>query len=280
MNRLKSIFITAYISFLFIGLIYNGIQFFSERSEVKYLAGALVNLLPIVFFAYLFLKKPSNVKGGTLIVTALIGTTFLITTGRTLFEIHGLDLVFALSITSIVGWALYLMWYSKFNNRDRQELLGSTLTELKFKDAQNNSITLAPDDNNFHILLFHRGNWCPLCVAQIRDITKQYQDMAERKVAVHIISPVNSEWTNKLSAKFDVKFNFLIDDNLQVAKDLGIFHANGLPFGFQVLGFDTDTILPTVFLLDKKLKVLRIHETDDYKQRPEPDFFLRLIDSY
>lgn len=280
MNKLKSVFITLYIVSLFVGTAIGLFHFVGNVSEVKYLAGLLINILPLLFFVILYIKKPSNIGGLITVITALIGTVFLIALGRTLFETQGIDLVFVFSFVSLLGWILYLMWYSKFNHRNIQSLVGSTIDDLIFFNAQGKTIRLTPDDHLYHILLFHRGNWCPFCMAQVRDIAHKYHELTSRKVKVHIVSPVNEIWTSKMAKKFDVDFDFLMDKDLAVSTQLGIVHSNGLPLGFQLLGFDSDTILPTVILLDHDLKVLRIHETDDYKKRPEPDFFLRLIDSY
>jgi len=255
-------------------------QFLVEPSEVKFLAGLLVNLLPLIYFAILYLKKPSKVGGLITIITALVSTTFLIGLGRTLFETQGISVIFVLSSLSIVGWILYLLWYSKFGNRALQELVGKNLTDLTFYNEKSEKVAIVSDQYDFHILLFHRGNWCPFCMAQVRDIANHYKKLSSRNVKVHIISPVNESWNLKLANKYDIDFDFLRDKNLSISKRLGIVDYNGIPFGFKVLGFESDTILPTVMLLGKDMKVLRVHETDDYKKRPEPEFFIRLIDSY
>lgn len=280
MNKLKSIFISFFIFSLLLGIVTGLFQFISNPSEIQYLAGFLVNLLPLIYFGILYIKKPSKVGGLITIITALVGTTFLISLGRTLFEIQGISLIFVLSLIAFLGWILYILWYSKFKNRQSNIALGSVLTELIFTNTEGQEMTIVPDQHEYHLLLFHRGNWCPLCMAQVRDIAEQYKELNSRKVKVHIISPVNEQWSTKLAAKHQVPFDFLIDNHLRVSKELGIAHLDGLPFGFQVLGFKSDTVLPTVILVDKEMKVLRIHETDDYTKRPEPEFFLRLIDSY
>ncbi len=280
MNRLKSLFITLYITSLFVGFIWSLEKLVVHPSEVRNLAGALICLLPILYFGYLYWFKPSKVGGLTTVITSLVGTTFLIVLGRTIFLTNAVNAVFVFSLVSLVGWGLYLLWYSKFSSRGGKILEGKTLTGLTFANVEGEKFQLVPDQHTYHILLFHRGNWCPLCMAQVNAIADQYKAMMRRNVQVHIISPVNEKWSKKLADKHDVPYNFLIDKNLTVSKQLGIMQSHGIPFGFQLLGFDSETILPTVILLDKNLKVLRIHETDDYKKRPDPDFFLRLIDSY
>jgi len=53
---------------------------------------------------------------------------------------------------------------------------------------------------------------------------------------------------------------------------------NGLPFGFQVLGYDSDTVMPTIIITDKNGKILFADLTDNYRVRPEPSTFLKVLD--
>lgn len=280
MNRLKSIFITLFITLLIVGFVYNLYQFFNNNSDVRLLGATLVCLIPLGYFIFLYLKKPSKVGHITMVVTAASGSAFLITLGKTLFNGVSFDLVLGFSLTALVGWLLYLSWYSKFNNRNIQRVVGTKFEGSHLCDSNGKKIELSINSNDFHIFLFHRGNWCPLCMAQVRDIANEYKLIDEMNVGVHIISPANENWTTKLVNKYKVSFDFLIDKDLKTAKRLGIYQEHGIPFGFQVLGFSTDTVLPTVVLTDKNYTILYIHETDDYKNRPEPAFFIRLIESF
>ena len=47
--------------------------------------------------------------------------------------------------------------------------------------------------------------------------------------------------------------------------------------GLQMLGYDSDTVLPTVIITDTGGRVLWTHETDNYRIRPEPDVYLAIL---
>ena len=64
----------------------------------------------------------------------------------------------------------------------------------------------------------------------------------------------------------------------KVAKQLDIFTKTGIPAGFQVLGYDSDTVLPTVVITDNTNKIIFADLTDNYRVRPEPETFLKVID--
>jgi hypothetical protein len=58
---------------------------------------------------------------------------------------------------------------------------------------------------------------------------------------------------------------------------LGIDSRDGLPMGMQMMGYDSETVLPTVIITDRDGRVVWVHETDNYRVRPEPDLFLQVL---
>ena len=86
------------------------------------------------------------------------------------------------------------------------------------------------------------------------------------------------KYTATLAEKFQVGFHFLVDKGNQVAKKLNILSENGLPFGFQILGYDSNTVMPTIVITDKNGKILFADLTDNYRVRPEPSTFLAILD--
>lgn len=63
-------------------------------------------------------------------------------------------------------------------------------------------------------------------------------------------------------------------------RKLGILHENGLPLGFEVLGYEKDTVLPTLLITDAKGKIIYSDQTDNYRVRLEPDTFLSAVEQY
>jgi len=46
----------------------------------------------------------------------------------------------------------------------------------------------------------------------------------------------------------------------------------------QALGYDTDTVMPTIVITDKKGTILFADLTDNYRVRPEPETFFKVLD--
>ena len=82
-----------------------------------------------------------------------------------------------------------------------------------------------------------------------------------------------------MAKKHQVPFQFLVEVYNKVAKQLGIFNKNGLPTGFQALGYSSDVVLPTVIITNKNEKIIFTDLTDNYRVRPEPATFLEIIDN-
>jgi hypothetical protein len=45
----------------------------------------------------------------------------------------------------------------------------------------------------------------------------------------------------------------------------------------QMIGYESETVLPTVIITDETGKIIWTHQTDNYRVRPEPDVFLDVL---
>lgn len=171
----------------------------------------------------------------------------------------------------------YVFWYSRFNRIESYQLtVGNKLPQFELKDSTGQSLRTQDLIGSPSVLLFYRGNWCPLCMAQVAEIAERYQDMASLGITVALISPQPQEETEKLAAKFEVPFRFLVDEGNKVAEELGIAVRNGVPLGVPG-DYSPDTVMPTVLVANANGTIIFSDQTDNYRVRPEPDIFLAII---
>ena len=85
--------------------------------------------------------------------------------------------------------------------------------------------------------------------------------------------------TRALAKRFDAPIRFCVDADGQLARRLGIEHVGGLPFLMEPLGYDADSVLPTVLIIDPARRIIFADLTDNYRVRPEPGTFLAAIDA-
>jgi len=182
------------------------------------------------------------------------------------------------SLILLLGWLVYVFWYSRFDTRTHNFEVGSFLPEFELEDTDKRMVSSKSFLSKPSIILFYRGNWCPLCMAQIKEIAAQYKELEKRGIQMIMISPQPHHFSKSLAKKFNVNFQFLVDTDNKVARQLAIFQKNGLPMGMQLLGYKNDTVMPTVIITDATGKIIFADLTDNYRVRPEPETFFKVLD--
>jgi len=186
-----------------------------------------------------------------------------------------LPLVYALLLSA--GHGLYVFWYSRLDREPSPDLQpGALLPDVELQEADGTPISTGSLRGRPAVLLFHRGNWCPLCMAQIRELADRWRELDRRGAQVVLVSPQSHDNTRQLAARFDVPFRFWVDPGCAAARKLGIVHEAGVPLGMP--GYDPDTIFPTAVVVDAEGRIVLADQTDNYRVRPEPDSFLRALD--
>lgn len=275
MAGFKRIFISAYLTILLVGIVYSIIQI-SDGQDFTSWSGLFVACFgQLSFFGLLFMgglnlsKKYPHFP----IVFSLVGLvmTFL-----------GQDpSASGFVISSLFGWVAYNWWYSKFDLENNSKLeIGKMLPEFSLQDLGDKPIKRSSLNGKINIWVFFRGNWCPFCMAQIKDLVKEYQQLEKRNAQVILVSPQSDSQNQKLASKFDVPMLVFSDPKCKVARLLGILHEEGTPLGLEALGYETDTVMPTVIITGLEGEIKWVNRARDYRLRLEPVTYIKVIDSF
>lgn len=272
MNTLKSIFISLLPTYSFGVFIYATILLFTS-GDTSYLWLALSNLIIALLFTLIFLKPKArtspNLNGPTLIILSFSVLAIYLTSVTS---------VIVLATVTTIGWVLYVYWYSRFSGRVNAQLQkGKLLPAFEVLNTDAEKVVVPGNYGKALLILFFRGNWCPLCMAQIKEISRKYKEIADAGTEILLISPQPVGHTKSLAKRFDVPFTFLIDKDNRASKQLGIFHSSGTPFGLEMLGYERDTVMPTVLMTNDRGEIIFADLTDNYRVRPEPDTFLKIL---
>ena len=277
-NLFKSIYISAYVTLLLFVSIHAGMGVW-ESGLMSGWSGVALAIWPMMFFfVRLFLsdvvRTSPNLKGFQVITwLGCAVTLFLGWQGESL----ALQMVYSVGV-GVFGIVFYIYWYSRFQRNEAKFLtVGETLPLFKLEDESGNTVPSDDFIGQPSLLIFYRGNWCPLCMAQIKEVASQYKALADMGATVALISPQPHENTRGLAEKFNVPFKFLVDVDNKAAKILGIDAENGTPKGMEVLGYDSDTVMPTVLITDKDGTIIFADLTDNYRVRPEPETFINVL---
>jgi len=279
MNLLKSIFISNYMMLIMIIAGYTGWMLYQGESQLAW-GGVMLTVAPIllVINVLIIFKSIARTSAHFPILNFLgvIGVALSVWAWQSQ---NTSVLAPALAIISWLGFLLYAYWFSTFGGRDPSMKLieGNKLPHFTVLDANNKTITSAQLTDKPAILIFYRGNWCPLCMAQLKELVARYKEISALGVRVAMIAPQPQSNTVELAKKYDVKFDFLTDEGNAAARTLEIENRNGTPMGMQMFGYDSDTVLPTVIITNRNGKIVWTHETDNYRVRPEPDVYLNVL---
>lgn len=280
-NLTKSLFISLYITLVMVASVHSLVGLWSDGLASGWL-GAAVATWPMAFFFLRLLfadvvRTSANLIGFQVLAWGGIFLTLVL--GRQ-GEFWGLQLLYSAGV-GLLGTILYVYWYSRFQRQEREFLkAGAMLPAFELEDEAGRPVASDSFLGRPTLMIFYRGNWCPLCMAQVREVASQYQELADLGVTVALISPQPHENTRSLAEKFNVPLRFLVDVGNRAAKTLGIDAENGIPKGLEALGYDSDTVMPTVLITDATGKILFADLTDNYRVRPEPASFLELLRSH
>jgi peroxiredoxin len=114
-------------------------------------------------------------------------------------------------------------------------------------------------------------------MAQVRELVAGYRELEKLGVKILIVSPQSTKHNRQLAQRFDAPVDFLTDPGNQAARALGIAASSGVPAGMQLLGYDSETVLPTVIITNADGAIIFTDQTDNYRVRPEPETFLKAL---
>ena len=157
---------------------------------------------------------------------------------------------------------------------------GQALPEFTATDEDGRQVSSLDLRGAPAVILFVRGNWCPFCMAQVREIMERYRELADLGAEIVLVSPQATELTQRVADLFEVPCRFWVDASLEAAGELGIRHGDGVPAGPLAKQYGKDTVYPTVIVTDEDGKILFADQTDNYRVRPEPAVFLRVLQAH
>lgn len=279
MNLLKSIFISSYMMAIMAIAGFASWMLYQGENPMAW-SGVLLTVAPILMvISYVMMLKNVARTSAHFPLINLLGAAGVALAIWVWLQ-QGADLIApVLAVTAWVGFLLYAYWFSTFGDRQpsMKLMVGSKLPHFTVLDAQDKTITSAQLTDKPAILIFYRGNWCPFCSAQLKELIARYKEIDALGVRIAMIAPQPHENTVGISKTYNAKFDFLTDEGNAAARALGIENVNGTPMGMQMFGYDSDTVLPTVIITGRDGKIVWTHETDNYRIRPEPQLFLDVL---
>ena len=244
--------------------------------SLSWLGSWLTSAAGVVYFSGIYtFNKSSNNLG----VTKYYSLFFYIGLIVTLYGLYQNPIViqyFALGSSAllVVMWDKYLNWYSLFPPRKEKIVLNKVMPNGSLFDMEGSSISIKSLNTSPGVWLFYRGNWCPFCVAQIEELSNEYQEIRKLGYELRFVSTQSLSHSKSLASKLNLKEAFFRDDNGKYLDSIGLLDKAGLPVALEVLGYEKPVGYPAIVISNPKGKVSFIDITDNYRDRPESSFIL------
>lgn len=114
------------------------------------------------------------------------------------------------------------------------------------------------------VLIFYRGQWCPICNRHLSQIQDSLQFIAEKGATVIAVSPEKPEYLDKMAEKTGAKFTLLYDEGYKIEN---AYDVTFTPDDKQIFMYNS--------MLNAKLKE---SHSDDSQQLPIPATYIIGID--
>jgi peroxiredoxin len=277
MNLLKSLYVSTYITLAALVTGFAAYQLIVTGNVISW-GGVLLVYTPfLAVLAWILMLRNTPRTSARFPILITLGVVGVLTSAWGYLS-EGSATAPLLAAGGLVAFFIYDYWYSSFGGRNPGVLIvGQSLPDFELKNSAGDVVSSSTLMTGPTVWIFYRGNWCPLCMAQVKEIAAQYNELEALGVRVALISPQPHKFSIGLAKKFDVNFDFLTDEGNRAARQLGIAQSYGVPMGMQVFGYDSDTVMPTVIITDNNGYILWSDLTDNYRVRPEPDTYLRII---
>ena len=100
----------------------------------------------------------------------------------------------------LATYAIYQSWYSRLDRSATRIEKGQPLPEFSALNLDEKPVYSRDLLGKPALLMFYRGNWCPFCVVQVKELAAAYRELGDRARIV-LISPQPARKTRELAAR-------------------------------------------------------------------------------
>ena len=175
--------------------------------------------------------------------------------------------------------AVYL-YYRMHGARPAPEQLhpGKPLPEFEALDESGKRVNSRDLRGTPVVMIFVRGNWCPFCSRQVKNLTGYYKEIVDLGAKLILVTPKPQETTKRVAEFFDVELEFWLDESLSATRDLGLLLESAVPKDYYP-EYGSDTTWPTSLVIDAEGIIRYVEMSKHIMDRPDPKTLLRELRS-
>lgn len=165
---------------------------------------------------------------------------------------------------------------------------GDFLPDFKLPNIHGNTISSNDFNNDYLIISFYRGGWCPFCNMELRALQHILPELEKLNTALVAISPETPDNSLSTSEKNELHFSVLSDLNNTYAKSLGlvfqlpedlreIYHSFNLHVDIHNGNKDYELPMPATYIINKEKEIIYSFVPEDYTERLDPETILEIL---
>ena len=147
---------------------------------------------------------------------------------------------------------------------------GNALPQFTAVDEKGVAVSSADLKGSPTVILFVRGNWCPFCTRQVKNLADHYKQLNELGAKLIFVTPKPLETTRRVAEFFEIDFAFWLDEDLKITKQLGLFLPSGVPSEHRA-EYGENTVWPTALVIDASNTIRYTSLSRLIIDRPKPD---------
>ena len=183
-------------------------------------------------------------------------------------------LIGVIGVVAVVATAGLLVYRRKLGRPTPVALRrGQPLPDFTAADEQGNPLRSTLLSGSPTVMIFVRGNWCPFCTRQVKDLTAYYKGIVDLGAKLIFVTPKPLETTRRVAEFFEVEFDFWLDESLEVARQLGLVQPAGVPDNYHK-EYGADTVWPTSLVIDASGIIRYVALSRHVIDRPNPKTLL------
>ncbi|WP_419773978.1 peroxiredoxin-like family protein [Halarcobacter sp.] len=161
---------------------------------------------------------------------------------------------------------------------------------FELPNAVNKPVSLkeALENNEFVVINFYRGQWCPYCNLELKALQTINDELAKLNAKIIAISPQTPDSSLSTKEKNELAFEVLSDKENKVAKEYGLVFslAEELRPIYKSFGIDIESSnkedsyelpMPATYIINKNQEIIYSFIDEDYTKRSEPQTILDII---
>lgn len=168
--------------------------------------------------------------------------------------------------------------------------VGDSAKDFTLKNVLANDVSLSDvlKDNNFAVVSFYRGTWCPYCNLELKALQGINEELKALGVSLIAISPQTPDASLSTKEKNELTFEVLSDNSNTIAKDYGLVFSldEALRPIYKSFNIDVpvsngddsyDLPMPATYVINKNKEIVFSFIDEDYTKRCEPQDIIEAI---